>query len=277
MLEPEKKPTATPSATSLEAAPAPPNVVREPRSVAPNYFIAPLVYACAVGRGDVVLLDLRRNKYVGVGYRDALTLACCVREWPHPALSSNLAADTLAAGSNSADLTRSLVTAGLLCTTAASCHDVISSKVSLDGALVSIGDEIIGETDVRFQHVVLFIYYLLFSWVSLRLIPIHSVVRRVHRRRSKAIAARYVFSVPRASELVYIFRRIRPYLFLVRGHCLLHALTLVNFLAHFQEYPNWVFGVHTQPWRAHSWVQEGDFLLDSNPDSVCEFDPILAV
>ena len=42
-------------------------------------------------------------------------------------------------------------------------------------------------------------------------------------------------------------------------------------------YPDWVIGVTTQPWAAHSWVQWGGFLLDTNPEKVCAYTPILMI
>ena len=52
---------------------------------------------------------------------------------------------------------------------------------------------------------------------------------------------------------------------------------LVKFLASYQVHPTWVIGVRTKPWAAHSWVQQGTLLLDSNPEEVCEYTAILAI
>jgi hypothetical protein len=45
------------------------------------YFLAPHVYPC-VTEDHVVLLDLRRDKYVGIGRDHMATLARCVKGWP---------------------------------------------------------------------------------------------------------------------------------------------------------------------------------------------------
>jgi hypothetical protein len=65
--------------------------------------------------------------------------------------------------------------------------------------------------------------------------------------------------------------------FAAEGRCLLHALTLVKFLNRCDFYPDWVIGVTTQPWAAHSWVQWGSFLLDTTPENVCHYTPIMVV
>ena len=61
------------------------------------------------------------------------------------------------------------------------------------------------------------------------------------------------------------------------GYCLLHALTLVKFLRCYGCYPEWVIGVAAQPFGAHAWVQWHHYLLDTNPEKVCRYTPILVV
>ena len=156
-------------------------------------------------------------------------------------------------------------------------REIPQTSVRLDGELVAIGDEI--DTDVRVSigHVVLFFYSFIASFFALRFRSTAAVIRGIHARRSAAIHNVDEFDWRRASELVSIFRRIRPYAFVASGHCLLHALTLVRFLAHYNAYPELVLGVKVDPWGAHSWVQHGNCLLDTNPEKVCGFTVILAV
>lgn len=189
----------------------------------------------------------------------------------------DVATETSGEHDSDADLLDSLLREGLLSITAVETSDVVSTDVPLDGPLVSIGEEIIATSPVRFRHVAVFLFYLFRSAASLRCLTLKSIVRRVYRRRSATIAAGYMFDLSRVSALVDVFRSVRPYFFIARDHCLLHALTLVDFLAHYGEYPIWVFGVATDPWTAHSWVQQGNFLLDSNPEKVCSLNPILAI
>jgi hypothetical protein len=79
------------------------------------------------------------------------------------------------------------------------------------------------------------------------------------------------------AELTNAFARVRPWVFTADGHCLVHALTLVLFLSHYGIYAEWVLGVRTRPWGAHSWVQVGSAILDSTPEKVWDFEPILAI
>jgi hypothetical protein len=151
------------------------------------------------------------------------------------------------------------------------------SSISLDGSLASIGDEIVQKAPAKPAHLAAVLYSLLSAAFCLRCLSLESTVRRVSIKKTRAILGGYTFNLERVASLVFIFRRIRPMLFVADGHCLLHALTLVNFLAIYNEFPCWVLGIKTEPWGAHSWVQFGDYLLDTNPEKVCAYEPILAV
>lgn len=176
-----------------------------------------------------------------------------------------------------ARLIQSLVEVGVLQQTRPSRCDINVLTVSLEGALASIGDEIVRRASVGPAHVATFLFSLMSATACLRCISLKSTVGLVARKKALAIANGYRFSLDHTSELVFIFRSLRPYFFVAEGRCLLHALTLVKFLAIHGEFPCWVLGVRTEPWAAHSWVQHDNYLLDTNPEKVCEYQPILAV
>lgn len=237
------------------------------------YYLAAHVSACMSEQG-AVLLDLRRNRYYGLPLEDALSLAPMIEGWPE----SHAEARREKSNDRSAtdDLIRSLLQAGILQTSPIRSPRIGTSTL-LDGDLCSVGDEIISPTTVRFAHVICFVLSLMSALCFLRILPLSVTVRVVHGRKSRAIARGYRFDPHRAEALTFVFRRLRPYFFTANGHCMLHALALVNFLALHGEFPCWVLGVRSQPWGAHSWVQYADLLFDTNPTKVCAYDPILSV
>jgi hypothetical protein len=246
------------------------------RVPATPHFIAPLIYICATRHGAVVL-DLKRNRYLGIDRFDAMLLSKRVRGFSKRDIWLSAAAETSANETSDADLLRSFVSAGIITTEPGVRDQMLSANVSLDGPLASVGEEIISPTRVRFRHCMAFMMVFLGSAISLRYRPLLYVVSKVYRRHSIANARGYQFSLERVSKLVYIFRSLRPYFFLARDNCLLHALMLVNFLAHYGEYAHWVFGVSSDPWVAHSWVQHDYLLLDGTPEKVCSLEVILAI
>jgi len=80
----------------------------------------------------------------------------------------------------------------------------------------------------------------------------------------------------RARSLVRVFARLRwyyprPYL------CLFDSLALLHFLARFDLFPDWVFGVSADPFEAHCSVQLGDVVLNDTVERVSALIPIMSV
>jgi hypothetical protein len=242
----------------------------------PCYYLAPTVFAAATRHG-IAFLDLLRNRYSGIGCSDSLILAGYVDGLPtHEAWRMDTA-ESLNDDRRSAALLGSLSRIGILTRDPGARREIVSTSISLDGALTSVGDEINSEASVGPRTIALFLWCLMFSAVSLRVLPIRRVVGNIHRRRVAAIANGYKFNLSRTCRFVSTFRAIRPYFLLPKDKCLLHALTLTRYLAHHHEFPVLVFGVKTDPWGAHAWVQHGDYLLDSNPENICGLEQILGV
>jgi hypothetical protein len=242
--------------------------------VGTSYYLTSHVFACATRHG-VVMLDLLRNRYFGLDLADGASLADVVRNWPAQRVNSQNAVALDRSRMN--NLVRSLLDANVLQTHPPSDCDIRRSTFSLEGDLASVGDEIITRAPVRSAHVVSFLFSLLCAFFSIRFLPLSFTVGIVYKRKARAIARGYCFDAHRAAQLTFVFRRLRPYLFSAHGHCIIHALALVNFMAIYGEFPSWVLGVRTDPWGAHSWVQHENFLFDTNPAKVCPYDPLLSV
>ncbi len=115
------------------------------------------------------------------------------------------------------------------------------------------------------------------AYFSLRIRSLHHAVQRVRTRKEHASANQAPFDFKRAEDLVRVFRCIRPFVYASRNKCLLDSLTLVEFFARYEMYPQWVLGVRIHPFRAHAWVQEGAVLLDDDTARVAAYVPILAI
>ena len=106
--------------------------------------------------------------------------------------------------------------------------------------------------------------------------PIKEVVQTV-RLRKKCAPGPPRLDIATIRELVTAFVYLRPLFYTARDACLLDSLTLTRFLAGYGVFPTWVFGVKTDPFYAHCWVQEGDFVFNDTPDFIKAFSPILVV
>jgi hypothetical protein len=239
------------------------------------YWLPPHVRACSTATGTV-LLDLRRNRYFGVGRKETRVLSSLTANWRDAATTSaNLSNDMeplpLADAVRIAD---KLVQAGLLSNDAVEPAAFTPTEIDLNSLLTSVGHEVDRKSSIRLRHIIHFIRACTWARRSVRSRTLYLVAEEIGRQKNQAGAP---FDADRAIELVGVFRRLRPHTFAARDQCLFHALALVKFLASHDLYPTWVIGVRTKPWAAHSWVQQGTLLLDANPEQVCDYTPILAI
>jgi hypothetical protein len=242
-----------------------------------SYRIPSHVHVCVTSDGSV-LLDLKRDKYFGLNREDTELLGAAVRDWPRP--SHIRWSDEQSLRQDAERVCRSMVEEGLLVrdeTPAPKPRAEAGTHVDMRAPFVSVGDELEVQADIRPRHVARFAVANAWAAYSLRRRPLDLTVAAVRSRKEKCLRSGARWDLLRIAALIDIFRHLRPYVFSAEGRCLLHALTLVEFLSSHGVYPEWVIGVATQPWGAHSWVQWGNYLLDTNPEKVCRYTPILVV
>lgn len=237
-----------------------------------RYWIPPHVCVCQTSTGAVVL-DLKRNRYFGLGRKEAYTLAAVQSDPAHAAPDASILSEALPqqAIDRIAD---HLVKVGLLSDRPPTERPVAAGGIELNGLLASVGHEINRTARIELKHLVHFLRACVWAKKAIRARTLYSVAHELGDNKARHAAA---FEQQRAVELVCIFRRLRPFAFTARNQCLFHALALTRFLSFYGVFPTWVIGVRARPWAAHSWVQQGNLLLDANPEHVCEYTPILTV
>jgi hypothetical protein len=228
----------------------------------------------AVTPTGVVLLNLKHDRYIALDEEDARDLAALASNWSEV---SSMAQPFVPLSLRKA-LARveALIRAGLL---TAEPQDVTfrTTSVDLTVQLTSVGLQADVATSVRFHHISNFVRACLWSKKAMRSRSLYSVACELSATKASAETSISAADVQRTTELVCIFRRLRPYAFESKDRCLFHALALLHFLGRYGSYPTWVIGVCARPWAAHSWLQLDNCLLDSSPDDVSIFTPILAV
>jgi hypothetical protein len=254
------------------------DIARGPTNRALALRIASHVRVCTTGDGSV-LLDLRRDRYLGLGREDTELLAITISGWPKPRWEYPRALpNSPTAMSRLDDLCRSMVEGGLLVPGVfGHARDAEDRVDDMRREWISIGDELEVESRITIGHVANFVVAFMSARCSLACRPFWAIVETIRVERRRHMGEVDLAQMQQVAALVGIFRQLRPFVFAAEGRCLLHALTLVKFLSRYDFYPEWVIGVATQPWAAHSWVQWGDFLLDTNPEKVCRYKPILVV
>ena len=236
------------------------------------YLLASHVYPCISGQ-HVVLMDLERDKYVAVvpGHR----LAFWVRGWPVTAMPASDVPHNADEGADA--LVSQMLAHGMLVT------DPHVGKNAVPVATARPQRSLVEfDLDSRPQAGAAQLWR--FGWsclqaqLSLKLRPIQSIVEAVRDRKSRLSARGPQPADPiRLRALVTAFTRLRPLFYTLRAACLLDSLTLLHFLSADGICPDWVFGVKTEPFDAHCWIQQGEILLNDVPDRVRQYSPILVV
>jgi hypothetical protein len=224
-----------------------------------------------------VILDLFKNEYLGVGQEERQLVAHVIPDWPALPPSETMTQTKAFSRDEALRAANQLKAAGILNRHAAPETIIESLSVSVDGDIFSLRDEADTRSALHARDVVQFAAAYAYAKIGLRFRALHEVVREI-RNTKRAIAASC--PPPTREQLgaaIGAFRGIRPYVFAAKGQCLVHALALMRFLLQRHLAATWVIGVRTSPWGAHTWVQYENLILDSDPERVVEFTPILAI
>ena len=237
-----------------------------------EFWMPPHTRVCVTATG-AVLLDLKRNRYFGLGYREARSLYTLAANWSAASMSSGRALEPMQPD-DAARLADALIKAGFL--TADPPTEAGPPITSIDSAamLTSVGYELAAAPQLHLNHILAFLRACIWAKRAVDSRLLYSIACEV--AKSKA-GLTHDIDLQHTVELVSLFRRLRPYAFAAKDQCLFHALALLKFLAHYNIFPTWVIAVRPTPWAAHSWLQSGSFVLDCNPEEICEYTPILAI
>jgi len=237
-----------------------------------EFWMPPHTRVCVTATG-AVLLDLKRNRYFGLGYREARSLSTLATNWASAANSAGRLLEPLPFD-DAARLADALVKAGFLTPVAPTEPGPGFSAIESNEMLTSVGHELSAPVRLHLHHIVAFLRACIWAKRAVDSRLLYSIVCEVAANKAQTTQTT---DMERTIELVSAFRRLRPYAFAAKDQCLFHALALLKFLSHYDIHPTWVVAVRPKPWAAHSWLQLDSFVLDCNPEEICEYTPILAI
>jgi len=237
-------------------------------SATPRLQLAGHVRACCAD-GQVILLDLRHNKYVGIGGGQLPALARAIDGWP----VSPDAAGQQGAAVNIDAFTAPLLAQGLI-TSATTCAP---STATLDEPTHSLNaTDSVRPQAMRWHHLCTFVRSTATASAWLRWRSLAAIAHIVAARRAR-LTQDGPTAIEATRELVAAYLRLRPFAFTAHDRCLHDSLTLIHFLTYERAPAHWVIGVRTQPFGAHSWVQSGHTVLNDQHEHVRRYRPILVV
>lgn len=231
--------------------------------------LADHVRACQVG-AQVVLLDLRHGRYIGVGGRPLQLLGAAIDGWP----AGEVAAQAPTFAPEVARLLQPLLAQGLLTQHASERPPVIDIEEPARSFDVH---DAMAATRTRVCDLRRFLQAAAVASLWLRWRSMNAIVNAVAARRPGPDPNCHGVDLPRLRAAMVSYEKLRPLVFTARDQCLFDSLALMNFLAGERLFPRWVVGVKTSPFRAHSWVQFGGTVLNDQYENVRRFRSILVV
>jgi Transglutaminase-like superfamily len=113
--------------------------------------------------------------------------------------------------------------------------------------------------------------------VRCRRTGLEAMLGRLRREQRSLRNNNILLSSTQAADLVAAFCRLRIWFYTAHRRCLFDSFVLAAFLIRQRVSCSFVIGVSTKPFRAHAWVQIGQFVLNDTAEHVQTFAPILIV
>ncbi|WP_397536068.1 lasso peptide biosynthesis B2 protein [Roseateles sp.] len=246
----------------------------------PHLRLAAHVRACQVkeqddgqSTGQVILLDLRQNRYLGIDGMTAQTLAEHIEDWP-----ARVEPAVIHSGSSAvAALTRSLMERGLVTETSSNSQSNALIHAQCEEATSSLEPSTaLRQEALTARRIGNFLASAALTAWWLRRRSLHWIALTVAARQEQ-LRGPLSDSLDAISTITVAYESLRPFAFSTRERCLHDSLALVSFLATEGLRSHWVIGVRTSPFGAHSWVQSGHMVLNDSHEHVRQFRPILVV
>lgn len=234
----------------------------------PLLSLAAHVRACRVG-DEVVLMDLARGRYLGIGAGTAAALGEVVADWP----GREFGVTRHDTDRNLPPAAERLLHQGLLSTArpTAAAPVLPAPRHSID-----VQNDVAGLRTRATDLIEMARAAAGAAW-ALRFRSIDAQATLIAQQRASGVNKRVDAPSEYLRSSVAAYEKLRPLFFTARDKCLLDTYALLRFLGGRGLFPHGVIGVRTQPFRAHAWVQHGDMVLNDQRENVARFTPILVL
>lgn len=232
------------------------------------YRLADHVRACRID-AQVILLDLQRDKYLGIGGAQLAALSRLILDWP----ADGAAGVPVGPDPVPDAWLGKLLALRMLADAGTRRAPVQAIEPAHDTLLAHLDPH---PTSIRWADLPNLAWSASVAtfWMKRRcLADIEKGVRRLRVRPAVQLPA----DAERLGAAVAAYMRLRPFVFTAQDQCLHDSLTLVRFLAGKGLFASWVVGVRTRPFAAHSWVQSGHLVLNDVHEHVRTYTPLLIV
>jgi hypothetical protein len=225
-------------------------------------------YLCQTEDG-AVLMNVRTEKYFGLPHAHVAAIRTRVADWPFTQGEAGQALPVTA--DETADL---LLQSGLLTAVPNEGKPAHMTVVKVTDAIPFKGT-IADPPRPSIQHIWAFLTAIARAKLDLKRTSLVDTMARVQKRKAQVVEA--PIDHAKLLHLVRIYRLLTAFAYTATDFCLFDSLALVEFLARCDVFPTWVIGVRTRPFAAHSWVQQGDLILNDQLERIQEYSPLMSV
>lgn len=240
-------------------------------SVVARYSLAKHVFVCR-NEDFIIVLDVHEDRYFSLDAGRTAALAPFLPGWP--ASATDPGAGT---GPPVEEVVAPLLAQGWLleesaCGKEATPASVVAPHIELLSGLED------GRPKVGFADALAFFAASVRARFLMRTGSFERVIRRVAARKAAACArgARAV-DIERARQLMAVFGYLRAFLFSHREECLRDSFAVLEFLAGYGIFPEWVFGARARPFVAHCWVQYEGVVFNDTAEHAGGYTPIMVI
>ena len=234
-----------------------------------SYYLSPTTFIC-LADNQLVFLDLHEDKYLGIDRKNTKKLQSLFQKKALSKQCLNEKEDFY----NDCELVAStLVDQGLLTLDKASGKTLAMTSIALPDSEIC-GYNTMADQKVSVRQLFAVFRATLTAKLKLRFFSLETIAQQVSKRKQQTSADTSLTSL-QVGELVSGFKRFRPLFFTANNHCLFDALALIEYLAAYNIYPDWVFGVRMGPFRAHCWIQNDKAIFNDSVANVASYTPIL--
>jgi len=236
-----------------------------------EYRLSQHVFVCSLEE-TCIWLDTRADRFRGTSKSECQRLSALVEGWPVEGDGYDCAGK---ATGEARAFAESLVRVGLL------TRDLKRGKSAalraLESPKRSLARESADQARIRMRHVVRFFVACCLTIVTFNLGSLRFALATVAKRKAAHRRGTANASLEETCELVSVFMRLRFRFYTAKRKCLFDSLTFAHFLAGYGIYPALVIGVSENPFRAHSWLQQGDAMLNDDFEHAKEFGPVAII
>jgi hypothetical protein len=236
-----------------------------------RYSLAKHVFVCR-DEDYIAVLDVHEDRYFSLEAGRTTALAAVLTGWP--ASETDL-------GGNTAppieEVAQPLLSQGWLLEGGSAGKD--ATPVSVVAPHIELQGELGGSRPkIDLRALVAFFVASVRARLLMRVCPFERAIQRVARRKAAAVArGAGDVNIERARQLMEVFEYLRVFLFSHREECLRDSLAVLEFLAGYGVFPDWVFGVRARPFVAHCWVQHEGMVFNDTAEHAGGYVPIMVV